>query len=240
MNTMIRDRHRAVLGYTARALPLATIAVVLIAAALPTIWTVARGRSSFGLALVAASFVGVVTAFAVDDPAGEFTAVSVVPLWRRRAIRLVVIGVPATAMWAALLTAMSLAQRDAVSTWTVPSREAVTVGAIALGLAGLAHRTDPRAAAPTGAFGAMLVVALISALAFRWRWLPSLGIVDHHERWWYAAAIGAFAALITSRDGAARAHSARRRDRTSGRSSCVTRNGAANVCVYMNDRRAGD
>lgn len=202
MSTTINDRHKATLWYTARALPLATIAVVVIAAALPTVWTVARGRSSFGLPLVAASFVGVVAAFAVDDPAGEFTAASVVPLWRRRVLRLVAVGLPSVAIWSALL-AVSVLGDNTVGAWSVPSREVVTIGAIALGLAALVHRNDQRAAASAGAFGAVLVVALISALAFRWRWLPSLGIVDHHNRWWFAAAIGAGTAVITSRDAAA-------------------------------------
>ena len=181
------DRSRTALRYTARSLPLATAAVILAAAAMPTVWTLARGRSSFGLPLVAASFIGTLAAFAVHDPAGELTAASVVPLWRRRMTRLVVVGLPGCLVWAALLVVIALAEGDATSSWVVPTRELVTIGAIALGLAGLAHRRDERSAALAGAFGSVLATGLISAFAFRYRWLPSLGTSDHHERWWLVA-----------------------------------------------------
>ncbi len=208
------DGSRAALFYTARALPLMTVATLFCAASVPTVWAVARGRSDFGLPLVAASFVGIVAAFAVDDPAGELTAVSVAPLWRRRAMRLAVVGLPAAMVWGALLSTMSLAEHGAVSTWVVPMREVLTFGAIALALAGLIHRSDQRSAAMAGALGAVLLVVFISAFALRWRWLPSLGIVDHHERWWFAAATGAGIAVLTSRDAAARPLISRTFDRS--------------------------
>ncbi len=202
--------------YTARALPLATIAAVVAASSVPTLWTVARGRSNFGLPLVAASFVGAVAAFAVDDPAGELTATSVVPLWRRRVVRLAVVGVPACVVWVGLFATMSVAG-DAVPAWSDPIQEVVTIGAVALGLAGLAHCRDPRSAAPTGAFGAVLLVTFVSVCAFRWRWLPSLRIGDHHERWWWAIGIGLGVAVVTSRDAAARPVVRRTRHRSEPR-----------------------
>ena len=207
------DRSGAALRYTVRSLPLPTVAVILAAAATPTVWTLARGRSSFGLPLVAASFVGTLAAFAVDDPARELTAASVVPLWRRRVTRLVVVGLPGCAVWVALLVSIALAEGDAMSNWAVPTREIVTIGAIAFGLAGLAHRRDERSAALAGAFGSVIATLLISAFAFRYRWLPSLGMVDHHERWWSVAAIGVAAATLTSRDEARSAHRFRILDR---------------------------
>ena len=211
------DRFRTALRYTARSLPLATVAVILTAAAMPTIWTLALGRSSFGLPLVAASFIGTLAAFAVDDPAGELTAASVVPLWRRRVTRLVVVGLPGCAVWATLLVVIALAEGEAMSSWAVPTREIVTIGAIAFGLAGLAHRRDERSAALAGAFGSVLAMGLISAFAFRYRWLPSLGMIDHHERWWFAAGVGVVAAALSSRDAAAPVHRSRFLDRSDAR-----------------------
>ena len=211
------DGSRMALRYTARSLPLATVAVILTAAVMPTVWTVARGRSSFGLPLVAASFIGTLAAFAVDDPAWEFTAASVVPLWRRRVTRLVVVGLPGCAVWAVLLVVIVLADGDALSSWAVPTREILTIGAIAFGLAGLAHRRDERSAALSGAFGSALATLLISAFAFRYRWLPSLGMIDHHERWWLVAAIGTGAAALSSRDAAASVHRSRFLDRSDTR-----------------------
>lgn len=196
------DARSSVLRYTARSLPLATVVVILAAAAVPTAWTLARGRSSFGLPLVAASFTGTLAAFAVHDPAGELTAASVVPLWRRRVTRLVVVGLPGCAVWAVLLGFIVLADGDAASSWAIPIREILTIGAIAFGLAGLAHRRDQRSAALAGAFGSVIATMLISAFAFRYRWLPSLGMIDHHGRWWFAAGIGVVAAALTSRDAA--------------------------------------
>ncbi len=197
------DRSRTALRYTARSLPLATVAVILAAAATPTVWALARGRSSFGLPLVAASFIGTLAAIAVDDPAGELTAASVVPLWRRRTTRLVVVGLPGCVVWVVLLLVIVLAEGDAMSSWAVPTRELVTIGAIAFGLAGLTQRRDERSAALAGAFGSVLAMGLISAFAFRYRWLPSLGMIDHHERWWFAAGIGIVAAALSSCDVAA-------------------------------------
>jgi hypothetical protein len=60
-----------------------------------------------------------------------------------------------------------------------------------------------------GAFGSVLATLLISAFAFRYRWLPSLEMIDHHERWWFAAAIGIVAAALSSRDAAASVHRSR-------------------------------
>jgi hypothetical protein len=188
---------------------LATVAVILATAAMPTLWTLARGRSSFGLPLVAASLIGTLAAFAVEDPAGEITAASVVPLWRRRLIRLAVVGLPGCVVWAVLLVVIVLAEGDAKSSWAVPTRELLTIGAIAFGLAGLAHRRDERSAALAGAFGSVLAMGLISAFAFRYRWLPSLGMIDHHERWWFAAGVGVVAAALSSRDAAAPVHRSR-------------------------------
>jgi hypothetical protein len=142
-------------------------------------------------------------AFAVDDPAGEITAASVVPLWRRRVTRLVVVGLPGCAVWVALLAVIALAEGDATTGWALPTREIVTIAAIAFGLAGLAHYRDERSAALAGAFGSMLVMLLISAFAFRYRWLPSLGMIEHHERWWLVSGIGIVAAALSSRDAAA-------------------------------------
>ncbi|MFN0029571.1 MAG: hypothetical protein ACKV2O_20655 [Acidimicrobiales bacterium] len=211
------DRSRTVLRYTARSLPLATVAVILTTAAMPTVWTVARGRSSFGLPLVAASFIGTLAAFAVDDPAGELTAASVVPLWRRRVTRLLVVGLPGCAVWAVLLVVIVLTEGDPMSSWAIPTREIVTIGAIAFGLAGLAHRRDERSAALAGAFGSALATLLISTFAFRYRWLPSLGMIDHHERWWFAAGIGIVAAALSSRDAAVPVHRFRFLDRSDTR-----------------------
>ena len=207
------DRSRTALRYTARSLPLATVAVILTAAAMPTVWTLACGRSTFGLPLVAASFIGTLAAFAVHDPAGELTAASVVPLWRRRVTRLVVVGLPGCAVWAVLLVVIVVAEGDAISSWAIPTREIITIGTIAFGLAGLAHRRDEHSAALAGAFGSVLAMGLISAFAFRYRWLPSLGMVDHHERWWLVAGIGIVAAALSSRDAAASVHRSRFVDR---------------------------
>jgi hypothetical protein len=156
-------------------------------------------------------------AFAVHDPAGELTAASVVPLWRRRVTRLAVVGLPGCAVWAALLVAIALADGDAMSSWAVPRREIVTIGAIAFGLAGLAHRHDEPSAALAGAFGSALAMGLICAFAFRYRWLPSLGMIDRHERWWFAASIGIVAAALSSRDAATPLHRSRFLDQSDTR-----------------------
>lgn len=202
----VDDRSRAALRYTVRSLPLAAIAAILVAVAAPTVWTLARGRTSFDFPLVAASFTGTLAAFAVDDPAGELTAASVVPLWRRRAMRLMVVGLAGCVVWAALLVAIHLAADGATSNWSSPTREIVTIGAIALGLAGVVHRRDERSAAFVGAFGSALVVLVVSAFAFRYRWLPSIGMIEQHERWWFAAGIGIVAAAVMSRDAATPVH----------------------------------
>lgn len=215
--TRDEDRPRTAIAYAFRALPLGTVAAIVAVAAMPTFWTLARGRSSFDLALVAASFVGVLAAFAVDDAAGELTAASVVPLWRRRLVLLAVVGLPGCGVWAALLVVITLAGRGATWSWAVPTREIVTIAAVALGLAGLAHRRDERSAALAGALGAMLVMTLISAFTFRYPWLPSLGMVDHHERWWWVAGTGVVAAAMSSRDPAARGPGTRLQNRSDDR-----------------------
>jgi hypothetical protein len=194
-----------------------TVVLILAAASMPTLWTLARGSSSFGLPLIAASFIGTLAAFAVDDPAAELTATSVVPLWRRRVTRLVVVGVPGCAVWAALLVVIALAEGDAMTGWALPTREIITIGAIAFGLAGLAHQRDERSAALAGAFGSVLAMGLISAFALHYRWLPSLGMIDQHERWWFAAGIGIVAAALSSRDAAAPLHRSRFLDRSDAR-----------------------
>jgi hypothetical protein len=187
------------LRYTARSLPLVAIAAILLATTIPTIWTL---ESGLGLPLVSISFVWVTSAFAVDDDAGELTAASVIPLWRRRAMRLTVIATAGAIVWCALLAAIAV--DETIANRAIPLREAITVGALSLGLAGVVHHIDQRSAALSGAFGAALVVLAITALAFRWQWLPSLGLVHHHARWWIPAAVGAAAAVFTSRDPAAR------------------------------------
>jgi hypothetical protein len=131
--------------------------------------------------------------------------------------RLVVVGLPGCAVWAALLVAIALAEDDAMSSWAVPAREIVTIGAVAFGLAGLAHRRDERSAALAGAFGSVLAMGLISAFAFRYRWLPSLGMIEHHERWWFAAGIGIVTAALSSRDAAASLRRPRFLDRSGAR-----------------------
>jgi hypothetical protein len=175
-----------------------------LAASIPTVWTLARGESGLGFPLVSISFVWVTSAFAVDDDAGELTAASVIPLWRRRAMRLTVIATAGAIVWFALLGAIAV--DDTIANRAIPLREAITIGALSLGLAGVVHHIDQRSAALSGAFGAALVVLVITALAFRWQWLPSLGLVHHHARWWIPAAVGAAAAVFTSRDPAARPH----------------------------------
>lgn len=73
---------------------------------------------------------------------------------------------------------------------------------------------DERSAALAGAFGSAIAMLLITAFAFRYRSLPSLGMTDHHEKWWFVAAIGIVAAALSSRDAAAAVHHSRVLDRS--------------------------
>ena len=197
----------ALLRPTARAVPLRSIAGVAALAAAPAVITVARGGTDLAYAWVAAAVVGGAgLAYAVDDDAEVLVAPSPVPLWLRRALRLLIAAAVVTAGWSVATVAgagAGLLEGRPTSDLAV---EAFTAAGVAIAVAGAAHRRlGVDQAGLGGAATGVLSLLVVTALASRYAWLPRLGAAEQHDRWLWVAALGWAVTAWTSRDPAERA-----------------------------------
>jgi hypothetical protein len=186
---------------TLRAMPVGLIAGILGLAAAPTIVTAFDGGTDLDGALVAASVVaGAVAAFAVQEPAGAIAAATPFPGTVRRGVRV-----------AALLTAVGVvglavvaiaAARDAAVLDERAARmaELAASAGLAVAAAAVAARLDTDAPGLGGALFGPLCVLTVSAFAFRFHWLPTVGASRDAGRWWQVAAFAWLVGAWASRD----------------------------------------
>lgn len=142
--------------------------------------------------------------FALDDPAAEFLAASPVPLQRRRAIRIVVVGTIVLGTWMSIALAAAIARVWDVFPIGDIALELVALSSISLAASALVQRGTGGPGGPTAALVVVVAPAVMSALTFRnIRLFPSLVPGSPlHERWSWLALIAIAALIRTSRDPA--------------------------------------
>lgn len=200
------DVATTALPRTFRALPLASIGVIGVVAVVPTVLTVAREGDDLAMALTIAAVVGGAGfAYAVDDDAAQVLAASPSPPSIRRATRVVAAALLIGGSWAAVLgmgwsTGLSTARPLADL-----ALEAVTAAGVGIAVAAwLRPDHAPERTGLAGAASAVVLMLLITSLALRYPWLPSLGQPQNHDRWWWVAAVAWAGVWWTVRDPAAR------------------------------------
>lgn len=194
----------------ARTVPLAVVAVAVLAVA-PAIVVAASGRHGFAGALSAASVLaGAGVGYAADDEAAPTLAPSPTTLVVRRALRVIVMVIMLVAAW---LAALLIAYRYANGAPDVPALAAELCATAALSAAFACRaRTDAPVATGFGAaIAALIAMVTVSSFAYRWSALPALGRRTVHDRWWLVAAAGFIVAAWWSRDPAGRRLTRRRR-----------------------------
>ncbi len=181
------------------------VLTVVALACTPVAVTVARGGHDVSGAVAMASIgLGAVVAFAVDDPAANLLAAVPTPLWVYRSVRVL-----ATVMFAIAGGTAVAVMRSAADAPPTPLGDALVVAAtaagVALAIAGtINRRTRNEAAGVTGVAAAAFTMVLVTALAVRFPWLPSLAGGPHHSRWLGLAAIAWAVTVWSTRDPAAR------------------------------------
>jgi hypothetical protein len=187
----------------ARTVPPAVVGVGAVAL-LPSVVVALVGGSDFTGALLAASVIaGAGAGYAVDDPAARTLAPSPTTLALRRALRTVAVIAILLSAWtgAQLVAAAGGSPAPAVD---AAGAELAASAALSLALASLGRPDTPRASGSGAAGGAILAMATISSLAWRWPALPSIEDLSRPERWWWVA-VAALAVVAWSwRDPAAR------------------------------------
>lgn len=191
---------------TLRTLPVRSLLVVALVAVAPTALTVARAGHDLHVATVVAALVGGAgLAYALDDDARALLASSPSTLAERRAARVLagslVVGAAWVAVWAlagaASLTA-GLAPRDLAI-------DALAASGLAVGTASAAQRSGTADHVGfVGLVAAVTTMAVVTALAQRITWLPSLAGGPTHGRWLWVAAASWSWVCWTSRDPATR------------------------------------
>lgn len=191
---------------TARAVSWSTASSILALAWLPLIWTMARNGSELGGAYGFAAVVGSgVLALAVDDEIVELAAPSPVPLVQRRGLRLAELLAAFLAVGAVAVAVGASRDRSVVASLDERAPVVAAVAAIALALASLVASRRLPGAGVAGALTAALGVGVVTGLAQRYTWLPTVLSERHHERWWFVAATGIVVTGRSWRDPAARA-----------------------------------
>ncbi|MGH9085287.1 MAG: hypothetical protein ACRDYW_07520 [Acidimicrobiales bacterium] len=188
---------------SARALVDRTVLGGLALASAPAFIVLAKGGSSFdGALVIAALALGALMAFSVEDPAEETLAASPTTLARRRLLRLSALVLGGALVTTVVLAVASTGADLAIGGLGRRALELAAVSGLAIAGAAAARRRSLPGAVHGGAVVAILVVLLISSLAYRFHDLPALLDNPHHERWLWVAAVGWAAAAWSWRDPA--------------------------------------
>ena len=188
-------------GPAARGLPTLTIGAALALAAAPTAVVLLDGGRDLTKALLAAGVIGAATAsFWVEDPAGETLSASPTSLARRRVLRLGAIALGLAVTCALLVAAAAVRGTLTLDEIVQRSAEVAAVSGLAAAIGGSAERHGVAGAARSGAVGGSLAVLMVSGVAQRFHTLPSLGVTQHHGRWWLVALAAWATAAWSSRD----------------------------------------
>lgn len=191
-------------------------AVLALAAAVALVgWKAPAVEGAGGVSLMRG--VGVLLAFglafALDDAAAETLAPSPFSLPWRRAVRVAAALLLAGVSWAG--TAVYVAARVPGLPWAALTLEALALVALTLAAAAVASQWWSGREAGVVA-GPVVLVALLGALRLPRDYalfvLPGPGWAEAHVRWGLLLAAATVLLVLTSRDPAARAFSARRGD----------------------------
>lgn len=186
-----------------RTISKAVVAIALIAVIPPAI-VAFRGGHDFTGALSAASLIaGAGAGYGMDDPAAPTLAPSPTPLITRRLLREMIVMVTMLAAWFVAQLIANLSGPAGQSAGAL-LREFAASAAVACAVASFA-RNDTAVSPGASATGAALMTVLtISAMAYRWPALPTLGDGPTSQRWWIVVGAGLVASAWASRDPAAR------------------------------------
>jgi hypothetical protein len=151
-----------------------------------------------------AVILGSAIALAVDDAAAATVEAVSTPLWVRRSVRAVLITVVVLsvgALFGAVVVSVHGRTTGAGNSMVV----GVTAAGVGLAVAGLVSRPPaPSYAGISGTAAAVLFMLLVSALAYRYRWLPAIAGGQAHDHWIWIAVAAWLAAAWSTRDPARR------------------------------------
>jgi len=159
----------------------------------------AAGPMQFAAIMLASA-----SGFALDDPSAEILGASPTSLLRRRASRVFLVLLPATAVWLLLLAIRGTASPN--ETTALASMFVGLLG-LAFGTAGVVARREPGVRAGIVVGPALFALVILStSFPPRWRPLPIGDVPGGWEpiilRWFGAAVFGAIGFLASSRDPA--------------------------------------
>jgi hypothetical protein len=195
---------RASLWPTMRALPVRSIVAMSALAATPAVVTAARGGHDFGAAVIAAGlFAGAGVGYALDDDAATLLAASPTSLARRRAVRVGLAAAVLAIGWAVAFTVRAVGDETVGQSTVGLLIEAATAASFALAIAASGLVERPGFASSITSLAGVLTV---TALSFRYRWLPELGPSAHHNRWLWLGGAALAVAAWSSRDPASTHH----------------------------------
>lgn len=183
----------------ARTVPRAVVAVAGLCL-LPVSVVTLAGNRDLQLSLAWASIVaGAGTGYAVDDSAAATLAASPTSLPRRRGLRAVTVVAVLLTGW---LVALTVARAGGAHPGLADLGAQLTAAAaLSVALAGVAGRRGHAAPGFGSMAGAVLLVVLIGALAWRLTFLPTVA-GPHGARWWWVTAAAAAVAARSWRDPA--------------------------------------
>ncbi len=177
---------------------------VVVIAASPAVFAVARGYDDLSFPVAVASIAGAsCLGFAVDDPAEASLNPCPVPRAARRWIRAALISVVVALSW--LVVAFSARAADfSLGPLRTRLAEAAAAAAIALAFAGRAARDGSDSPGLAGVAATVMAIGVSSGLSVYLTWLPQFGHPLHTTRWWVVAVVAGAAGWWWSRDPAAR------------------------------------
>lgn len=194
---------------TARRAPWGPLAGCAVGAMAVTWLVASRDTATTGQVLTALRWSAVLlaagAASVLDAPTEDDLAGAGLPVWHRRLLALLVVGIPTVATWAT-----ALAIPDPPLPWAAVSLEAAAL--VLLGLAVASTRRARAASVPAGVVAVALPTVLLIAgamLPARWQLLAHPADVnawrDAHGRWAWLAVGATVAIAIAARDPARRA-----------------------------------
>ncbi|MET1049227.1 MAG: hypothetical protein ABWZ55_06315, partial [Acidimicrobiales bacterium] len=89
---------------------------------------------------------------------------------------------------------------DALAHWSARLAELAATAGLGLAVAAHGTRREVDSAPEVGALAGPLTLLVVSALAVRLSWLPSIGMTEDAGRWWQVAAVAGAVAVWQSRD----------------------------------------
>jgi hypothetical protein len=187
---------------TLRAVELCPVGALSVAAALPTVVTVARHGHDLGLAWVAAALLGAAAgAYAVDDDAAAVLASSPTPLSWRRAARVMATACPVLIAWVVVVVVSVASGRWHDVPLVLLAVEALTVLGVSIAVAG-------QAGGMAGMFLGVVALLVVSVLSVQYPWLPRVGDPVNHDRFLLLALAAWVAVAWSWRDPARRSRPA--------------------------------